>query len=107
TYFDKVEMKLFDDSNSTIENDGIKDEFPHSFRILVYSLNLDSGNGKARLYFNDSEEYYKISIKVDTNENSSLNNTDFTKSMHEDKVINVMGISTRKNGIVKKIEFKV
>lgn len=107
TYFDKVEMKLFDDSNNTIENDGIRDEFPHPYRILVYSLNLDSGNGKARLYFDESEEYNKISIKVNSKENGSLNNTDFTKSMHEDKVINVMGISTKKDGIVKKIEFEV
>ncbi len=87
----------------TEEMEIISDESPNNYRILVYKINSMSGKGNALLYPNSSEESHKVRLTVNKNQ-KDLSNSVFTKSMYEDKVVDVSGIATKINGLYKKLE---
>ncbi len=84
------------------ERDIITDETAKSYRVLVFRLNRDTGKGGARLYFED-EKYHTVRLNIDKGD-KELSNSVFTKSLDEDKVVDVTGIATRENGVFKKLE---
>ncbi|UOE49656.1 hypothetical protein MTO98_01050 [Mucilaginibacter sp. SMC90] len=72
------------------------------YRILVYQLNRYTGKGCARLYYN-GEDYSNVRLNIDRGD-QELTNSIFTKSLDEDKVVDVKGIATKINGVYKKLE---
>jgi hypothetical protein len=102
-YKASIDSKLYSEDELLLENASAEsDETQQDYRILIYSLNKESGNGRARLYLHD-EEYQKIILHVHRGENE-LSNSVFTNSLDEDKVVDVKGIATRINGVYKKLD---
>lgn len=93
---------MADDDLSSIDADVQSDETQQSYRILVYSLNRETGNGRARLYF-EEENFYRTILHIHRADNE-LSNSVFTKSLDEDKVVEVKGIATKINGIYTKLD---
>lgn len=105
-YKSLVRYKLLPDDINEFEGDIIEvDENQKSYRILVFSINRESGKGRARLYYQD-ENYDKIIFNVNVGD-KDLSNSIYTKSLDENKVIDVIGIATKKNGKYRKLESKV
>ncbi|KFF03878.1 hypothetical protein [Chryseobacterium luteum] len=102
-YKNIVETKLL--YSESIANDikVVTDETPKEYRILVFSINSESGKGLARLYTDSSENFSRIRLAINRN-NKDLTHTIFTKSLNEDKVVTVSGIATIVDGIYKKLE---
>lgn len=95
-YFDIIYPKLIEEE--VPEAYIISDETNQDYRILVYSFNVESGKGSARLYYKELDEDY-VRIKLNVTKGEGQNNfSQFTKSLAEDKVIGVKGIAFRKNG---------
>lgn len=102
-YKSLVEPKLLSSEYLQEEREVITDETPKEYRILVFSINSESGKGLARLYTDSSEKFSRIRLAVDRND-KDLTHTIFTKSLNEDKVVTVSGIATMINGVYKKLE---
>ncbi|MGY3211492.1 hypothetical protein [Mucilaginibacter sp. HD30] len=102
-YKDAISSKLFLEDELLLESADVEaDETQKDYRILVYSLNRESGNGRAKLYLHD-EVYNRIILHVHRGENE-LSNSVYTKSLDEDKVVDVKGIATKVAGIYKKLD---
>jgi len=101
-YKSSVISKLIDDTLLLESKEIESDETPQNYRILVYKLNRYSGKGGARLYYHD-EDFHTIKLYIERGD-QELSNSIFTKSLDEDKVIDVKGIATRINGIYKKLD---
>lgn len=98
-----IESKLLSNEFIQEEREIITDETPKDYRILVFSINSESGKGLARLYADSSEKFSRIRLAVERND-KDLTHTIFTKSLNEDKVVTVSGIATMINGVYKKLE---
>ncbi|WP_025144513.1 hypothetical protein [Pedobacter jeongneungensis] len=98
-----IDSKILHNEEELYIENIIVDPTPQSYRILVYDMNTETGKGRARLYPDDTEDYYRVKLHVYT-VGDSLSNSIFTKSLNESKVVNVEGIGTRINGVFKKLE---
>jgi hypothetical protein len=104
SYKERVAHKIFHEEQQLSLQDNVSsDPSPKDYRILVYGLNRYSGKGRANLYFDDSEKYVSIGLTVHLNK-KTLANSVFTKSMDEDKVVNIKGIATKVNGVYTRLE---
>lgn len=98
-----ISSKLLIEDNLLLEAKDVEsDEIQKDYRILVYQLNLFTGKGRARLYYNE-EDFHNIILHIQK-EDKELSNSIFTKSMDEDKVVDVKGIAIKINGIYKKLD---
>jgi len=102
-YKDVIQSKLLIEEESLTDDEIISDETPQHYRILVYRINSETGKGGARLYFDETEDYYKILLNIHKND-SDLSNSIFTKSLNENKVVDVNGIGTMINGTYHKLD---
>ncbi|MCX3264803.1 hypothetical protein [Pedobacter agri] len=103
-YKDEIESKLLPEEVFLETSVVIMDEAPKPYRILVFRINSETGRGGARLYYNnETEEYSKVALIIYKNEGDYSNST-FTKSLNENKVVDVVGIATQINGVYKKLE---
>ncbi len=102
-YRDSIASKLLPSDESLIDDDITSDEIPKPYRILVFRINSETGKGGARLYFDETEDYYKIQLNIYKND-GDLSNSIFTESLNENKIVNVNGIGTRINGVYKKLD---
>ncbi|MFC3563257.1 hypothetical protein [Pedobacter jamesrossensis] len=102
-YKEAVEFKIIRSEEILYVENITSDEYPKPYRILVYDINTETGNGRARLYPNDTEEFFRIKLYIHK-DGADLSNSIFTKSLNESKVIDVQGIGTLKGGVFKKIE---
>lgn len=98
-----IKSKLLPDEELVSTDNVIEDETPASYRILVFRINLETGKGGARLYFDDSENFHKIKLNIHKEDNN-LSNSLFTKSINENKVVNVNGVATKINGVYKNLD---
>jgi len=101
-YKSSVALKLLNEYAVEEENQIESDEEPKDYRILVFRLNRDTGNGGARLYYHD-EDFNTVKLYIHKM-GKELSNSTFTKSLDEDKVVDVKGIATKINGVYKKID---
>lgn len=93
-FIPSVEEKLYPLEQEIKPDVIVVDEFPKEYNIQVYSFNIQSGKGGAWLKIED-ERWEKISLHVNGKE--SYENTIFTKSMDEGKVVTVSGIGRKVN----------
>jgi hypothetical protein len=93
---------LIEESLLLGDNEVLSDETPQSYRVLVYQLNRFTGKGCARLYYHD-EDYYNVRLHIERGD-QELTNSVFTKSLDEDKVVDVNGIAIKVNGIYKRLD---
>ncbi len=77
--------------SATVEPD---DTEPKEYRIRVIQFNTETGNGRADLYFGDSEDAARIILHV-RKFHGSLDHTQYTYSMDDKKVITVKGMLSR------------
>ena len=101
-YKESVSSKLLPIEEPSATDVVTSDAKSNSYRILVYKLNRYTGKGLAKLYY-DAENFYKVRLNIELN-GKELSNSPFTKSMDEDKVVDIQGIGTKINGIYKKLE---
>ena len=102
-YKDSVSSKLLTEEALLIDDIEVEyDPTPQDYRILVYQLNLYTGKGRARLYYHQ-EDYYNIRILVEKGD-KELSNSIYTKSLDEDKVVDVKGIAVKISGVYKKLD---
>lgn len=100
TYYEKIQNKLIIPENET-ETDIIEeDKEEKSYRVLIYQLNVESGKGGAMLYYGQDEKFDRIAIHI-TKNGKELNNTIFTNSLHEGKVVTIKGKARNVNGHYK------
>lgn len=101
-YYEKVKSKL----SKRILDKRIKvtqEELDFKpYRIWVYNLNTETRSGSARLYNQTGEEFTKISIKI-LNKEIPVDNSIYSKSLDEQKVIEIQGRARKVNGVIKTI----
>lgn len=103
-YKSLIAQKLLEDEHILVSDEIISDESPQDYRILVFRINSETGKGGARLYSDyENEDFHKVLLNIDL-AGKDLSNSIFTKSLNEDKVVDVKGIATRKNGVFKKLD---
>lgn len=103
-YKSLIAPKLLEDEHILASDEIISDESPQDYRILVFRINSETGKGGARLYYDyENEDFHKVLLNIDL-AGKDLSNSIFTKSLNEDKVVDVKGIATKKNGIFKKLD---
>jgi hypothetical protein len=104
-FYDKIKDKLVIKEDFDILDSYLltEDAAPKEYRILVYQLNTESGVGKAKMFIGDSEDFIKVSLKCSNT--LRLENSVFTKSLHEGMVVTAKGIGQFKDGVTKKITF--
>ncbi|MDT3401501.1 hypothetical protein [Mucilaginibacter terrae] len=100
-YKSLVINKLLSELDISEGRDITSDSEPLSYRILVYSLNTETGSGWARLYYHD-EEFVRVRLKIEKGE-KELSNSVFTKSLNGEIVVDIAGIAIKENGIYKRL----
>ena len=107
TYSEKVNSKLIQrEQGKPKEEDKYIDPRPTKYRILVYELNVESGNCYAYIFPDDSENYQKVKIDIDRGE-KQLTNSIYSRSQHEEKVVTIVGIAEKLKGKFKVIHVKL
>ena len=97
-----VAPKLIQEEILLDTEDVQSDQTPKSYRILVFRINRETGKGGARLYY-DEENFHKVFLNISLGD-KELSNSVFTKSLNEDKVVDVQGIALKKNGVYKRLD---
>jgi hypothetical protein len=98
-YYDSVSTKVFKPDQGKKSDIITLDDTPSLYKIQVYSLNKESGNGGA--YYQVEQSITKIAIHLKGK--SDFHGTVFTKSLDENKIIEIKGIGKRVNNILKEI----
>ena len=101
-YSSIVAPKLVQEEILLNTEDVQSDSTPQPYRILVFRINRETGKGGARLYY-DEENYHKVFLNISLG-GKELSNSVFTKSLNEDKVVDVQGIALKKNGVYKRLD---
>ena len=93
SYLENIQEKILlpeDDDTTTVVNEITTDDVDKPYRILVTHFG-ETGVGRAKLFTDASENFYRIRLKVNIPEGQSATHSKFTNSLHEPKVIDVMG----------------
>jgi hypothetical protein len=98
-YYKNVADKVFIPESENKPDEIIFDEQPVMYKIQVYSLNKESGNGKA--YYIFDEVVNKITFHLKGKDD--YHGTVFTKSLDENIQIQIMGVGKRVNNNLKEI----
>lgn len=98
-YYTNVVDKVFIPESEEKPDLIILDEKPLSYKIQVYSLNKETGNGKAYYIFNDAVNKISFYLKGKTDYHGTI----FTKSLDENIQIETLGIGKWVNNNLKEI----
>lgn len=102
-FFDSIKPKLII-REPEVSTDIIEEDLqPQTYRIRVFNLNTETGNCKAYFYPDDSENNWKIHIRINKSEHDEYFNSMYSKSLDEKKVINITGIGEKTNGQITSI----
>lgn len=104
-YFGKIRNKL-SFVNEMVEKTILEDKTPQKYRILIYSLSTDTGNGKAKLFHGMTEEFDRVFIHIISNE-KEIKGSIYTNGLHEGKVIDVLGIATKIDSNYKSLKIEL
>jgi hypothetical protein len=99
-FIPSVEEKLMPLEKEIKPDVVVVDEFQKEYNIQVYSFNVQTGKGGAWLKLPE-DKWEKIALHV--NGKTSYENTAFTKSMDEGKIISINGIARKVNDRYKLI----
>ncbi|MDF2188312.1 hypothetical protein [Paraflavitalea sp. CAU 1676] len=102
-FYNSVSDKVFRPEDSNIVDIIKFDETDKPYRIRVYSLNRESGNGSA--YFEFDNRTIKISLHL--RGKGDYHGTIFTKSLDNNLYIETKGIGKWVNGILKQVTVNV
>ena len=86
------------------EDEIIIDENPQEYSIRVYQFNTQTGKGGCFVQYNN-DILDKVILHVHGRNN--YENTDFTHSMDEGRIITVYGIGNKINGRLKKLDIDI
>lgn len=98
-FYQSVQNKVFKPEQEEKPDEILFDEIPKKYKIKVYSLNNESGNGGA--YYDVENDLNKISIHLKGK--TDYHGTAFTKSLDEKIAIDIIGIGKWINGNLKEI----
>ncbi len=98
-FYKTVENKVFKPVQKEKPDEIIIDEIPKTYKIQVYQLNKESGNGSA--YYLVNENVSKIGLHL--RGKNDYHGTVYTKSLDEDKSIDILGLGKWINGVLKEI----
>lgn len=98
-YYETVENKVFKPEQKQKPNEVIIDEIPKKYKIQVYLLNKETGNGGAYYLVNDNVSKIVLHLRG----KNSYHGTEFTKSMDDDFSIDILGLGKWVNGVLKEI----
>ncbi len=97
TFFDSIKPKLII-REPAVSTDVVEEDLTEqSYRIRVYKLNTVTGNCGAFYYPDESEFNYQISIRIDKGD-KEYSHSILSKSLDEEKVIDITGIGEKRNG---------
>ncbi len=106
SFYDSIKSKLFVAEKSVKEVIIEMDPDLVEYRILVYDLNIETGNCHAHFYPNESEENYKVKILI-KHEDKSIHGSVISNSLDEQKVVTIRGQAQRIDGKVKSININL
>lgn len=98
-YYETVENKVFKPEHKEKPDEIIIDEIPKNYKIQVYQLNKETGNGLAYYILNDNVS--KISLHL--RGRKGYHGTTYTKSMDDNSSIDILGLGKWVNGVLKEI----
>lgn len=98
-YYDSVAHKVFKREQESKPDIIIFDDSPKNYKIQVYSLNKETGNGGA--YFLEDESVLKIQLHL--RGKNDYHGTVFTKSLDENTSIDIIGIGKWVNNVLKEV----
>jgi hypothetical protein len=90
SFYENIKSKLVVEEIETAVSVIEEDKEDQKYRILVYSLNTESGKGLALLFHGDTEKADRISLHI-TKGDKKIENTVYSNSLHEGKVVDVIG----------------
>ena len=98
-YYETVENKVFKPEEKEKPDEIIIDEIPKNYRIQVYQLNKETGNGGAYYLVNDNVSKIGLHLRG----KNDYHGTVYTKSLDEDISIDILGLGKWVNGVLKEI----
>lgn len=98
-YYESVQSKVFKPEQEDKPDEIVYDENPEDYKIQVYSLNNETGNGGAYYVVDDSVSKIALHLKG----KSDYHGTVYTKSLDEKKSIDIQGVGKWVNGLLKDI----
>lgn len=98
-YYETVENKIFKPEQEIKTDEIVIDETPKDYKIQVYSLNNESGNGSAYFVINDNVSKVALHLKGKTDYHGTV----YTKSLDDKNSIDIKGIGKWINGVLKEI----
>lgn len=98
-YYESVANKIFKPEQEEKPDIILLDENSKTYKIQVYSLNKETGNGGA--YYIANEGVNKITLHL--RGQNEYHGTVFTKSLDENISVDIQGIGKRVNNILKEI----
>jgi hypothetical protein len=102
TFYDSIKEQLNISEPAVSTDVYVKDLEAKTYRIRVFNLNIESGNCKAYFYPNQTDESWKIPIYINKGD-KEYHHSPLSKSLDEEKVIDIKGYAERKNGEVDSI----
>lgn len=98
-FYETVENKVFKPEQKEKSDEIVIDEIPKNYRIQVYQLNKETGNGGA--YYLVKENVSKIGLHLRGKDD--YHGTVYTKSLDENTSIDTPGLGKWVNGVLKEI----
>jgi len=102
-YYNSVADKVFKPEQIEKPDIIVLDDTPKEYKIQVYSLNKETGNGGA--YFIKEESIFKIALHL--RGKNDYHGTLYTKSLDENLAIDIKGIGKWVNNILKEITIEL
>ncbi len=98
-FYETVENKVFKPEQKEKPDEIIIDEIPKNYKIQVYQLNKETGNGGAYYLVNDNVSKIGLHLRG----KNDYHGTVYTKSLDEDMSIDIIGSGKWINGVLKEI----
>ncbi|MBC7523661.1 MAG: hypothetical protein H7239_04395 [Flavobacterium sp.] len=98
-YYETVVNKIFKPEQEEKLDEIVFDENPKDYKIQVYSLNNESGNGGAYFVVDDNVSKISLHLKGKTDYHGTV----YTKSLDDKNSIDIQGIGKWINGVLKEI----
>lgn len=98
-YYETVANKIFKPEQEEKPDIIIFDEVPKDYKIQVYSLNNETGNGGAYFVVDDNVSKIALHLKGKTDYHGTV----YTKSLDDKNSIDIQGIGKLVNGVLKEI----
>lgn len=98
-YYETVANKIFKPEKEEKTDEIIFDENPKDYKIQVYSLNNESGNGGAYFVVEDNVSKIALHLKGKTDYHGTV----YTKSLDDKNSIDIQGIGKWINGVLREI----